>query len=504
MRWREVNGYRGGVDRLRDLVWRHRMTAAALLGCLALGAAAGALSFAVQPDTVGSLGPGAVTIDAGVRSSETVLDLPPLGRLVADSHQGPVGFDVRVDRIDLAQAGALAGELARGSDPVERLRSDIDDDLRPLLRGLILRSVAVALVAGVVVGLMLPRRRVRYVAATTVGSLGFVAVAGAMTFSSFSPTAFDQPRFEGSLAAAPDIVNTVQRHIDDVGIVESRLEALSTRLVGLYRSVEGTGPSLTDTTLLHVSDLHSNPVGIELVEQTAERFDVDAIIDTGDLTSFGASVEELVVQRIARLDVPYYVVPGNHDHRRIRRALTEAGVEVLDPGVVEVGDVRILGVGDPTFTADNRLPRSEYDEMLARGAESVARRVRLRDPDVVAVHNARQLDVAVGTFDVAISGHTHRFGVEYIEGSVVLQTGSAGATGVGALAESEDLPYEMQLLQFDGSRLVAVDRLSFEGTEGAFRLERVLIDPRRVDGYPDPEDITFERGPFGPFLRFAN
>jgi predicted phosphodiesterase len=492
------------VQQLGNIVRRHRAAALALGACLALGALAGALSFALQPDTVGPLGPGSVTIDVGVRASETNVDLPPLGHVVADSHRGPVGFDVRVDRIDLAQAGALAGELARGSDPAQRLRTDIDEDLTPLLRSLVLRSLAVALVAGVVVGLLLPQRRVRYVAATTAGSVGFVVVAGAVAFASFSPTAFDQPRFEGSLAAAPDIVNTVQRHIDEVGVVESRLEALSARLVGLYRSVEGTGPSLTDTTLLHVSDLHSNPVGIELVEQTAERFDVDAIIDTGDVTSFGSSVEQLVVQRIARIGVPYYLVPGNHDHSSIRRALVDAGVEVLDPGVAQVGDVRILGMGDPGFTADNRLARDDYDELLAHSAESLAERVRLTRPDVVAVHNSVQLEAALGTFDVGLAGHTHRFAVEYLEGSLVAHSGSAGATGVGALTESEDLPYEMQLLQFEGSRLVAIDRMSFEGTEGAFRLERVLIDPTRVDGYPDPEDITFERGPFGPFLRFAN
>jgi predicted phosphodiesterase len=476
----------------------------ALLGCLALGALAGAVSFAVQPDTVGAVGPGSVTIDVGVRSSETAVDLPPLGRLVADSHRGPVGFDVRVDRIDLARAGALAGELARGSDPAQRLRADIDDDMAPLLRSLVLRSLAVAVAAGVVVGLLLPRRRPAYVAVTTLGSVGFVVVAGAMAFASFSPTAFDQPRFEGSLAAAPDIINTVQRHIDEVGVVESRLEALSARLVGLYRSVEGTGPSLTDTTLLHVSDLHSNPVGIELVEQTAQRFDVDAIVDTGDLTSFGASLEQLVVQRISRIDVPYYVVPGNHDHGTIRRALVDAGVEVLDPGLAQVGDIRILGIGDPSFTADNRLDRDDYNARLEAASDALEQRVRATRPDVVAVHNSRQLEGALGAFDVGIAGHTHRFDVEYRDGTVVLHTGSAGATGVGALTESEDLPYEMQLLQFEDSRLVAVDRLSFDGTEGAFSLERVLVDPGRVDGYPDPEAITFELGPFGPFLRFAN
>ena len=252
--------------RPREIVARHRAAAVALVGCVALGIAAGALSLALQPDTHGSLGPGTVTVDVGIRPSETNLDLPPLGRLVADSHRGPVGFDVRVDRIDLRQAGVLAGDLARGSDPAAQIRANVDDDMRPLLRDLVLRSLAVAAVAGIVAGLLLPRRRVRYVVATTAGSVGFVVVAGAIAFSSFSPTSFDQPRFEGSLAAAPDIVNTVQRHIDDVSVVESRLEALSARLVGLYRSMDGeaVGPMPNDVTLLHVSDLHSNPVGVEL------------------------------------------------------------------------------------------------------------------------------------------------------------------------------------------------------------------------------------------------
>lgn len=491
---------------LRAFVRRHRSAAAALLGCVALGIAAGALSLALQPDTAGPLGPGHVTVEVGIRPSETNLDLPPLGQLVADSHRGPVGFDVRVDRIDLAQAGALAGDLARGSDPATQIRSSIDDDMGPLLRDLVLRSLAVAGAAGVVVGMVLPRRRVRYVAATTVGSVGFVVVAGAVAFASFSPSSFDQPRFEGSLAAAPDIVNTVQRHIDDVSVVESRLEALSARLVGLYRSVEGSSiaPPASDVTLLHVSDLHSNPVGIELVEQTATQFDVDAIIDTGDLTSFGATLEELVAQRIARIDVPYYVVPGNHDHPSIRRALTDAGVEVLDPGTATVGGVRILGVGDPSFTADNQVPSHVYEARLAHAAAELERRIRAFDPHVVAVHNTRQLGDTAGSFDVGLGGHTHRFDLRYEDGSVLLESGSAGATGFGALAETADLPYQMQLLQFEEGRLVAADRLSFEGTEGAFRLERLLIDPSEVTSYPDAETTPFESGPFAPLVRFPD
>ncbi|HEU5085270.1 MAG TPA: metallophosphoesterase family protein [Acidimicrobiales bacterium] len=488
---------------LRDLARRHRSAAAALLGCLALGALAGALSFAVQPDVHGPLGPGDVTIDVGVRSSRTTLDLPPLGRILADSHDGPVGFDVRVDRIDLQQAGDLAGALARGSDPAARLRTSIEADLRPLLRTMALRSVVVAIALGVVAGLVLPRRRRRYVAAAVAGSVGFVALAGGMAASSFRPTSFDQPRFEGTLAAAPDVLNTVQRHIDDVSIVQSRLEALSMRLEGLYRSVDGAGPSFSELTILHVSDLHSNPVGIELVEQTAERFDVDAIIDTGDLTSFGATVEELTVQRIARMRVPYYVVPGNHDHPDIRAALDAAGVEVLDPGITRIGDVEVLGVGEPTYTADNRLPLERWDRMLDRSAREVESRVAISRPDVVAVHNKRQLRLALGDFAVGLAGHTHTPDLFYEEGSLVAVAGSAGATGVGALTSSNDLPYQMQLLQFEDGRLVAVDRLSFEGTDGEFALERILVEPEQIEAYPDPDVTTFEEGPFAPLVQMT-
>ena len=36
--------------------------------------------------------------------------------------------------------------------------------------------------------------------------------------------------------------------------------------------------------ILHVSDVHLNPVGVEVIRQLAERFEVDAVLDTGDVT----------------------------------------------------------------------------------------------------------------------------------------------------------------------------------------------------------------------------
>ncbi len=493
----------GGVSRFRAFVRRHRLGVLSWLGVLLLGAAAGAVGLTLQPEVHGDVGPGVVSIDPAVRAGDTVVELPPLGRLRADSHRGPVGFTVRVDRIDLDQAGQLAGDLVRGTDPATELRNEMEDDLRPLLWRVAVRTLIVAAAGGVLVGLTLPRRRIRYVVASTLGAVGFVAAAGGVAMATFVPSSFDHPEFEGTLAAAPDVVSTVQRHLHDVDAVETRLQALSDRLVGLYQSVEGAGPSSADVTLLHVSDIHSNPVGIELVEETAQRFGVDAIIDTGDVTSFGSSIEQAIVKRIARIPFPYYVIPGNHDRPDIRQALSDAGVRVLDPGIARISGLRILGVGDPVFSADNRIAKRVWDRELVESAADVGELVHRYRPDIVAVHEPYQLTGAYGQFAVGLSGHMHRPKLHYEDGSVLLEGGSAGATGVGALMADEDLPYQMELLQFEDGRLVAVDRLEFRGTAGAFRLERLLIDPDRVTAYPDTETVPVESGPLAPLYRMG-
>ena len=472
------------MTRIRAWLGRHRRRLAVGAALLVVGAVAGAVGFSLQPAVSGEVGPGTVTVDAGLGGDGTVIDVPPLGQVVADTHAGPLAFDARLDRIDLDQASVVVRE----SDPAGVLRQQIESDLRPLLGRLARQSILVAVISGSVAGLLLPRRRARSVALVVGGAVSFVVVSGGVALNTFDPASFDEPRFEGALERAPDIIGAVQRRIDDVGDVESRLGALSDRVVGLYRTVEadaGSVATTSDTTILHVSDIHSNPVGIELVEETARRFGVDAIVDTGDLTSFGNQIEVAVVDRIAGVDTPYYVVPGNHDDAEIRAALRDAGVRVLDAGVASIGGVEVLGVGDNTFTADNDVETAVHRRRLAVSATRIrALAVRTR-PDIIAVHNSKQLEESLGTFDVGLAGHVHEPRLAYDGGSVVIHAGSAGATGVGALMTDDDLPYEMQLLHFEDDRLVAVDRLAFDGTDGAFKMQRLLIDPSRVSGYPD-------------------
>ena len=39
--------------------------------------------------------------------------------------------------------------------------------------------------------------------------------------------------------------------------------------------------------VLHVSDIHNNPVAFDFMEQIINNFNVDFVIDTGDITDYG-------------------------------------------------------------------------------------------------------------------------------------------------------------------------------------------------------------------------
>jgi predicted phosphodiesterase len=233
-------------------------------------------------------------------------------------------------------------------------------------------------------------------------------------------------------------------------------------------------PATDETLVLHVSDIHSNPVGLELVEKLAESLRVDAVLDTGDLTSFSFSVEAELTPLIRGLDVPYLLVPGNHDSPAVRKQLSHSGLRVLDGDVVQVGGVRILGVGDPTFTSDSRTTTEEARRVRAGDAGKVADLLRRSDPDVLAVHHAVLAGDAGGSMPLVVSGHVHERSRELRNGTLFLTVGSSAATGLGSLLVGADLGYEFEVLRFVGGRLSAIDYVTLRGADGDFVVERSI------------------------------
>lgn len=454
--------------------WLHRLRpsltyiAVGVTGALAALALMGLVSA-----TRGQVGPGIVEVQAGLAlTGETSVSLPPLGQVSAATHRSPLRLQVRVDELDVE---ALQAALAR-PEPETALQAEVLEDLSPLLAGFARRLALASVLIGGLAGLVVARRHWSRVVAGSVGGLAAAGLVLGWAWSGYDVHAFREARYSGALERAPAILDAAHRHLDGIDDVRGHVNVLAGQVAAMYEVIEdrrGNG----ETLVLHVSDIHSNPLGMEIALRLARNFDVHAVLDTGDITSFGLTLEARIADLLSGFDRPYLLVPGNHDSDGVRQALDELPeVTVLDGTMAHVEGVRILGVGDPTYTADNVLTTEEANQIKFDLAPQVARLVAQTRPDVLAVHDWRQAARSWGMVPLVVAGHTHERRLVEREGSLLAEVGSTGATGLGTFLVETDQPYEAQILRFEGRRLVAIDYITVRGIGGEFTLERTLVD----------------------------
>jgi predicted phosphodiesterase len=296
--------------------------------------------------------------------------------------------------------------------------------------------------------------------------------------------AFEDAHYTGSLARARQVIETLSEHSETFDEARSRYQIGARRVSGLLRLLaEPTIDPRSDTVaILHVSDIHANPLGYEIVEELVEQFEVAAIVDTGDLasstldtgeiSSLAGAVDRALVRRIEALDVPYLFVPGNHDSPSLRRALGEAAnVTLLDRSTEQVAGIDIYGWADPTYSTEPIREAEKVEERLSYSDE-IAIAVAKANPDVLAVHDERLAARSDGLVPVVLAGHTHARNFEVRDETLFLTVGSTGATGLTSLTVEADRFYEAEILYFDGDDLAAVDYVTLRGLGEDFTLDR--------------------------------
>ena len=433
------------------------------------------------PQVSRDLGPATVTAEARIGAGQTVFVAPPLGTVSAATHDPPVRLELGLSRIDVT---ALEKQLSDGFVPAEMI-SQIEDDLRGLVTRLIMQVVVGSAIVGLLVAAVLPRRRLGSFLWAAGGGAVAAAIAVGATISTFDDRAFEEPTFSGALVRAPEVLETFERSSASLDALSSHYENLAARISELMSlaTLDPATAGLDDETILHVSDVHSNPLGLEIVKRLARTFEVDAVVDTGDLTSFGEPLETRLVSLLDNLDTPYYFVPGNHDSPANRVAIdTGSQAVLLDQETITVGSIEILGWADPTFTADNSLTTEEGNELRLAEAEEVGEETAVLRPDVLAVHDVRLAEEAVGEVPLVLSGHQHERSLELRDGTLILSVGSAGATGLGSFLIETDLPYEAEVVHFRDGFPYAVDYVTFFGLGEEFEIDREIIEPESFKG----------------------
>jgi predicted phosphodiesterase len=293
------------------------------------------------------------------------------------------------------------------------------------------------------------------------------------------------------IQAAPWVLSMAWEAFDQVEELGSRVQALAGNLYSLLQEVENLGPLglvQADVTVLHVSDIHNNPVAYNFAKQVVDSFPVDFIMDTGDLTDWGTALEMEIAKRIEDVRLPYLFVTGNHDSPEVLKKLSAiANAVLISQEETAVAGLRIAGTGDlvaDSFLATPASPaeNTAYARELNKRWSEVEER-----PDIFMVHNHLVAEaLEPGLFPVVAYGHTHAWGVKERDGTVYSNAGTTGAAGIRGFQAREPLPYSLSLLYFSRDeggrlRLQAVDGVHVTGLGTSFSLHRTFVQSRNSD-----------------------
>ncbi len=419
---------------------------------------------------------------------QTRIVLPPVGQISAPTHWLPVRLSLELKSVDLSLLRTLVFSPTVSSDLVlDQMRASAVQILLYFGLKLVGLGIAGSMFFLYLVGLREPKRLLRG------GLFGALIVLFLIMFlyGIYDMNAFERLEYEGMIEAAPWVLNLAWEAFGQVEELGERVQVLASNLYSLLQRVENLGPLglvKAEVLVLHVSDIHNNPVAYSFAKQVVNSFPVDLIMDTGDITDWGTALEVEIMGRITELEVPYLFVTGNHDSPEVLRMMSTIDNAVLISHEEKtISGLRIAGTGD--LVADTYLatPASSAElEAYAQEINALWAGVERR-PDIFMVHNHRVAEaLEPGLFPVVAYGHTHLWGVQERGGTVYSNAGTTGAAGLRGFQGREPLPYSLSLLYFTRDeeqhlRLEAVDGVHVTGLGTSFSLHRTFIHSRNSD-----------------------
>jgi hypothetical protein len=288
------------------------------------------LGLAVGGRTQVTLGPFQVQVGSQFGPGVTEVALPPLGHLTADTHTAPLRFTFTLQDV---HAGKLSDLIRDGG--VDAVVASVQQGLASHLAALALRLIGVALAGSVALSGIVYRREWRLIAVATAAALLVTGGSELAARATYQVAAFQRPAFSGSLALAEQLIGPVRTAAGRIEAFRDQLGEVVAGAARVYSSIPTNPVGAPDEIrVLHISDIHLSPLGMEFAQRLATGFDVDFVLDTGDITSFGLPPEALILGAIPDFKRPYVFVRGNHDSIALQEAVAKIpGVWTRGSGV---------------------------------------------------------------------------------------------------------------------------------------------------------------------------
>ena len=441
------------------------------------------------------IGPFDATLAFRPTGGGAAVAVPPLGALDVDVYDGPLGLDIALQRVDQDRAQALATDPVRLAGVVNQ----VSDDLRTAVVHLAWRTAGVAIAGAALTSLVVLRRRREPAIAAAVTTVVLVATAG-LGAATWRPEALSQPRYTGLLVNANSLIGDARDIVARFDAYRASLEDLVANVGSLYSTISALpSPGGTDETvaLLHVSDLHLNPAGFDLMRQVVDQFQVDGVLDTGDITDWGSAPENQLIGSVGQLGVPYVYIRGNHDSAATAALIAaQPNATVLAGTATTVAGIEIVGVADPRFTPDKTTGDDDAGaDVLVQTGVTLAEVAEEQPtpPSIALVHDPKQAPPLDGVVPLILAGHTHERNVSELEdGSRLMVEGSTGGAGLRGLQNEKPTPLTCTVLYLDPDTgaLRAYDEITLGGLgETEVTIQRTVV-PLTEDGSGDQADET--------------
>ncbi|MBP1760546.1 MAG: hypothetical protein H6Q64_88 [Firmicutes bacterium] len=418
------------------------------------------------------------------RTGITELHFPPFGVITARTHQGPVKLILTLEQID---SDFLKDQLTNTPDNKNlllRLQKGIKDSVYFFA----LRQFVIALIIALLVILVVWRTNFKTALLHALLCTVLLSVPVAYAVSTYDSQAFNEPEYKGVLSMAPSVMEFVSNSLTDLHAVKENTDKIVTNFRKLFINADNLmvmanaedQPKIVKVLL--VSDLHSNPVGVEFIKSTAERFQVDFMINAGDLTDFGTATEFEAIKELEDIKIPQLFVAGNHDNPEIIDIVKKLNnFTVLNGQIVTIYGIKVTGFADPLddSTAVQFENTEEGQQIMADEALHIRTALKEQDrPDILVVHNNSLGLKLMSLASVTVSGHNHQLQVKQQQGSVFINPGTVGAAGLRGLYSEEGKAYSAVIAYLiPNSGLIAMDLIDYEPASNQFSLQRKVVQP---------------------------
>lgn len=410
-------------------------------------------------------------------AGSTRLRFIPLGEVLATTHKTPLALQISLINIAFDDAK----KLITNPPPRKALESEFTRIARLDIKDFAQHQILFGAIGGLIAPLLMRPKRFRYWLLSSALGGGFVALIFLATLRTFNPTAFESPKYTGSLQQAEWIITLVKDGFNKAEALSEKLKNVAANLSKLYERINAVPRIPADEqtiSILHITDIHNNPAAVAFVRELVQTTHVDMVIDTGDLTDFGSPLEADLSKGISQIKVPYVFLAGNHDSPAVLEAVRSYPTAIIMEGKpIEVKGLSILGSSDPSSAKAGADSVDTSPEALLLAGEKLASAYQKapRPPDIVCVHDPRQGEPLIGKAKLILCGHEHRSYIVVKSGTIICNAGTTGAAGGRYFDKASGVPLSASLLRFTrppAPRLLFIDRVVLDGTLNQYSISR--------------------------------